>query len=274
MKKLFSIAIVAVSFLSLNQKSLAQIQKSGGTEMAADHQDPDGYYTCPMHPHVHEHKAGKCPICGMPLVKKFSDGQKKKIESHKGSKIPVTTEQLKLVGIGKYTVTKKDMTFVLPVSGRMLSSREVVFQIFESDLSLVKSGLEFKGALAVLPDQELTGQIRSIDYLVDPSSRTIRVVGSLAQNPKQFVIEGSFHGEILNIEKDQIAVPEQAVLHTGEENLVYLFTSENKLLPAAVVLGKKSSKEYQILSGLNEGDVISTGPNFLIDSEAKIRGDR
>ena len=27
-------------------------------------------YTCPMHPSVHETRPGKCPICGMTLVKK------------------------------------------------------------------------------------------------------------------------------------------------------------------------------------------------------------
>ena len=28
------------------------------------------YYTCPMHPEIHEDKPGKCPKCGMTLVKK------------------------------------------------------------------------------------------------------------------------------------------------------------------------------------------------------------
>jgi hypothetical protein len=30
----------------------------------------DTYYTCPMHPEVHSDKSGKCPKCGMDLVKK------------------------------------------------------------------------------------------------------------------------------------------------------------------------------------------------------------
>ncbi len=29
-----------------------------------------GNYTCPMHPEVMSDKAGKCPKCGMDLVKK------------------------------------------------------------------------------------------------------------------------------------------------------------------------------------------------------------
>ena len=30
-------------------------------------------YTCPMHPAVQSNKPGKCPICGMQLVKKKAD---------------------------------------------------------------------------------------------------------------------------------------------------------------------------------------------------------
>lgn len=31
------------------------------------------YYTCVMHPKVHQDKPGACPICGMTLVKKEGD---------------------------------------------------------------------------------------------------------------------------------------------------------------------------------------------------------
>ena len=31
----------------------------------------DALYVCPMHPHIKEHGPGKCPICGMDLVKKM-----------------------------------------------------------------------------------------------------------------------------------------------------------------------------------------------------------
>jgi Cu(I)/Ag(I) efflux system membrane fusion protein len=32
--------------------------------------DAEVYYTCTMHPEVHESQPGKCPICGMDLVKR------------------------------------------------------------------------------------------------------------------------------------------------------------------------------------------------------------
>jgi hypothetical protein len=32
-------------------------------------QNGKGGWTCPMHPDIHEHESGKCPICKMNLVK-------------------------------------------------------------------------------------------------------------------------------------------------------------------------------------------------------------
>jgi hypothetical protein len=42
---------------------------TGGNTLRAD-SSMTGYYTCTMHPQVHEAKPGKCPICGMDLVYK------------------------------------------------------------------------------------------------------------------------------------------------------------------------------------------------------------
>lgn len=44
---------------------------TAGKKMMADSMSRstmNGYYTCTMHPQVHEVKPGKCPICGMDLV--------------------------------------------------------------------------------------------------------------------------------------------------------------------------------------------------------------
>ena len=44
---------------------------SGMAMPGMDHSKMDqDAYTCVMHPHIAEAKPGKCPICGMPLVKK------------------------------------------------------------------------------------------------------------------------------------------------------------------------------------------------------------
>lgn len=50
---------------SEEMKKTAEALKQKETMPAAT-----SYYTCPMHSQVHQDKPGKCPICGMDLVKK------------------------------------------------------------------------------------------------------------------------------------------------------------------------------------------------------------
>lgn len=230
-----------------------------------------GYWTCTMHPQVHQSEPGKCPICGMPLV---HVDKKDHVESQteETSGIEPTDTQLKNANISKYKVSKKDFLVTLSLSGRAISPREVSFQIYESDLGVVKPGIQISGYASTDPDTVMKGKISSVDTIVDPSSRTVRANAVLQSSVANFVAETSFYGQIQNKLKNQILIPEEAVLHAGKRDLVYLFTEDGKIQPQTVRLGLKSQGEYQVVAGLKEGDVISAGANFLIDSEAKIRG--
>ena len=46
--------------------------KTGTAKMDSGEKPMSGkiYYTCAMHPQIHQDKPGKCPICGMALIKK------------------------------------------------------------------------------------------------------------------------------------------------------------------------------------------------------------
>ena len=176
------------------------------------------------------------------------------------------------MAIGRYTVLRKDLAVSIPVSGSILSSEEIALQIYESDIALVKMESEFSGFSSALPQQVLKGKIKKIDSMIDPTTRTLKVFGIL-DHPLQSVMNyGGFHGEITTQLKNQIVIPESSVLHAGTRDFVYLISSDNRVNPRAVILGSKSLEEYQVIAGLQEGDVISTGPNFLLDSESKIRG--
>jgi membrane fusion protein, copper/silver efflux system len=55
------------------QAGTAKTQSAADTQSQpanAEGQQQAVVYTCPMHPQVQQDKPGKCPICGMDLVKK------------------------------------------------------------------------------------------------------------------------------------------------------------------------------------------------------------
>lgn len=231
--------------------------------------DSISYWTCPMHPQIHMDHAGECPICHMKLVQvKAQEAQA--VETSR-SQVQASSDQLALIGIQKQEVERMDLNVSIPVSGRLISPSTVAFQVYESDLRLIKAGLPFTGQSSYSPEGQITGVITSVDSIVDPTSRTVRVVGQV-KGSSSLIAETTFSGAVVVKLKDRIGIPESSVLHTGTGDLVYVFGEGNRLTARTVKLGPKSEGFYEVVSGLNPGEFISSGPNFLIDSEAKIRG--
>jgi rubrerythrin len=53
------------------KKTSDEMKRTSETMKKAEQTSPQNfYYTCRMHPQVHADKPGKCPICGMTLIKK------------------------------------------------------------------------------------------------------------------------------------------------------------------------------------------------------------
>jgi multidrug efflux pump subunit AcrA (membrane-fusion protein) len=228
------------------------------------------YFTCVMHPRIHLNHAGECPICHMKLVQ--VKAQEMQQAASERSDVQASSGQLNLIGVQKQNVERMDLSISIPISGRLLSRSAVAFQVYESDAHLIKPGLAFTGQNSFTSGGAISGVITSIDSIIDPSSRTVRVVGRIDKGPSGLIAETTFSGEVTVNLKDRIAIPESSVLHTGTADLVYVFTDSAKLSARAVQLGPKSEGFYEVISGLNPGETISSGPNFLIDSEAKLRG--
>lgn len=272
-KWLWVIALIAAIglWVSIEVKKKKAEKKAG---VSAAKMEASSYWTCPMHPQIHADKAGECPICHMNLVqvKQQTVIKNENTQGEGRASVLPTPGQMQLLGVQRYTVEKMDLKLLLPISGRFLSSSSIAFQVYESDLRYVKPGLNFKGESSFYPEEEILGTISSVDSIVDPTSRTVRVIGAVKKGPRGLFSETSFRG-VVEIElKDKIAIPESSVLHTGAGDLVYLFAANNQLSAKYIKLGQKTESFFEVLGGLQAGDTISSGPNFLLDSEAKIRG--
>jgi len=267
------VSLVIVGFWTINKLIMKPVDSE---RVDHDKISDNFYWTCPMHPQIHMEHEGECPICHMKLVKVITSKKKQassgSAQGDKRSTVPFTSSQLKLIGVQKTTVEKMNLTLQLPISGRVISSSSVTFQIYEKDLRYIRSGLIFRVESSTNSDESISGIITAIDSVVDPASRTIRVLGAIKKGPDQLRTETSFSGHIEIELKNRLAIPESSLLHTGNGDLIYLFDDDNRLTPKYVKVGAKSFGFYEVISGLSEGDAISSGPNFLIDSEAKIRG--
>lgn len=84
------------------------------------------YYTCSMHPQVHQDHPGTCPICGMTLVPvyKKDSGAQLIIPKNEGvinaaPTVSISTEKQQAIGVKKSVVEKKDISYPLTLNARV-----------------------------------------------------------------------------------------------------------------------------------------------------------
>jgi membrane fusion protein, copper/silver efflux system len=70
----------------------------------------------------------------------------------------------------------------------------------------------------------------------------------------------------------RLAVPEDAVMETGERQIVYVDRGEGMFEPRVVTSGVRAGGMREIVSGLKSGEKVAASALFLVDSEAQLRG--
>ena len=137
-------------------------------------------------------------------------------------------------------------------------------EVFEQDLQFVHTGSQAHIEMAAYPGQHVMGTVTFVYPTVDEHSRTNRVRVTVA-NPGLRLKPGMFATMYFDahLGTDALTVPREAVIVTGERNLVFVKGPGGMLLPRGVVLGARSESRVQILHGLVAGDSVVTAANFL-----------
>jgi membrane fusion protein, copper/silver efflux system len=70
--------------------------------------------------------------------------------------------------------------------------------------------------------------------------------------------------------RDLLSLPAEAVVQTGERNLVFVVSKEGVLEPREVTLGGRADGRIEIQRGVAEGERVVASANFLIDAESRL----
>jgi membrane fusion protein, copper/silver efflux system len=119
----------------------------------------------------------------------------------------------------------------------------------------------------------LNGVVSAILPETNPDSRTLRVRVELP-NPEGRLRPGMTARVSLDRSTEQsvLWVPSEAVIRTGRRALVMLAEDAGRYRPVEVQLGQESDGKTAILKGLEEGQKVVTSGQFLLDSEASLKG--
>jgi Cu(I)/Ag(I) efflux system membrane fusion protein len=69
----------------------------------------------------------------------------------------------------------------------------------------------------------------------------------------------------------RLVVPSDAILDSGERQLIFIHLGGGQLEWRTVQLGIRAGDWVEVLSGLKEEEHIVTSANFLLDSESQLK---
>lgn len=143
----------------------------------------------------------------------------------------------------------------------------------EAEAGALAAGQTVEARLPAFAGEVLSGRVAAILPEANADSRTLRVRVELA-NPDGRLRPGLSAQVRLNRASEQgvLWVPSEAVIRTGRRALVMLAEDAGRYRPVEVRPGPESDGRTVVLSGLAEGQQVVASGQFLLDSEASLRG--
>ena len=117
------------------------------------------------------------------------------------------------------------------------------------------------------------GRVSSVLPEVNATTRTVKVRVEL-QNADRQLMPGLFVTLrlLVNPRAESLLIPSEALVATGERHLVMLAQGEGRFMPVEVVRGAEANGQVEIVRGLSAGDRVVVSGQFLLDSEASLKG--
>jgi membrane fusion protein (multidrug efflux system) len=129
------------------------------------------------------------------------------------------------------------------------------FAVPELYLTSLKAGQEIIGKSPVYPEKEFKGSISAVESVVDPVSRAV-TVRAIIPNPDGALTPGMLMTVgVIRERAAPLMAPEEAVISSGDQRFVFKVEGD-KARRVAVKTGRRKPGYIEIVSGLNERDVI------------------
>jgi RND family efflux transporter MFP subunit len=212
----------------------------------------------------------------------------------------INEEQLRALGmgdpqikeLGKARQITRDIALTSPVDGIVLSRNIspqqrfekgvefyrigdlsnvwIIADVFGNEAQLFRPGAKVRVTAREL-GKTLYATVSKNPPLFDPASRTLKLRLE-ADNPGFALRPDMFVDLEFSIPAPPgVSVPQEAVLDSGMQKIVYVEVGEGVFEPRPVEIGTPYGGWVTILRGLAEGNRVVTSGNFLLDSESRMR---
>jgi Cu(I)/Ag(I) efflux system membrane fusion protein len=147
----------------------------------------------------------------------------------------------------------------------------VYAQIYEYEISHVRPGQQAEITTPAYPGRVFRGTVKAVDPNLSAETRSLRVRIEVPNPDGLLKLEMFVNAAIKADLGEKLALPEAALLDSGERKLVFVELGEGRIEPREVRVGSVADGYYELLSGVREGEKVVTTANFLIDSESRLK---
>ncbi|HHM02634.1 MAG TPA: efflux RND transporter periplasmic adaptor subunit [Caldithrix abyssi] len=154
-----------------------------------------------------------------------------------------------------------------------LSTVWVDVSIYDNEAPWVKVGATAGMELSYLPGKTFEGRVSYIYPYLDEKARDIKVRMEF-KNPGLELKPGMYANIHIDTPPvpDALVVPSEAVIRSGQRNLVFISRDKGRFEPREVILGEESEDgKVRIISGVLEGEKVVISAQFLLDSESRLQ---
>ena len=152
-----------------------------------------------------------------------------------------------------------------------LSHIWILADVYEYELGFVKHNQKATVTLSYEPGTVLNGIVGFVYPTLDPKTRTAKVRVELDNADEKLKPDMYANVELQADLGTKLAIPQDAVIESGQKQVVFLHHGGGRLEPRLIQTGAKTGAWYEVIEGLKEGDHVVTSANFLIDSESRLK---
>ncbi len=146
-------------------------------------------------------------------------------------------------------------------------------EVPESQAALLRPGTKVQATSPATPGVTFSGKVQAILPEVSTTTRTLKARLELANRGGRLVPGMFVQMTFSNLNADRsLVVPTEAVIQTGQRTVILLAEENGRFRPVDVEIGIESDGRTEIRRGLKAGQRVVVSSQFLIDSEATLKG--
>ena len=129
-------------------------------------------------------------------------------------------------------------------------------KIPENYSSVIKKGLPIEAKVSSFKNKTFNGEIDFISSRINADTRSLLTRIKIENSDLELISGSLLEVSIMLNMRNSLGVPDTSVIMEGEKAFVYKISAENIANKVEVQIANRSEGKIEILSGLNEGDVI------------------